>query len=386
MKLKLMSIVTICLILLCACGNGSGQEQSVQSNTNQTSVDTNADTEQGNSPEEGTDSKTTTDRFMNDGILEYEDDSMAVKYRNSYLYDYRNDKYVVVCYDVTNKTSDVIPSWNLGYLSVFQHGVELENRTFFSNLDIGFDVNDTHTNVLPNSDITVAIGYKLKNDSNDLKALLFDNHETIGYVDQTDIDMSTLEIITDEKTEESDKSENEDTNSEKTGVVFQTGETLSIKDGDNEIEMLCKSVDFESEVYGSSTNMFASYFPDKEDETYVVMKTNIKNTGGNNVSYSIFDDIGIIFSEKYNYGLQQLDVPNSAMSKYWTIEPLKEQEVYFVQSIPDELTTAPFVITLKVNDDTYTYYGNRTITDVLDEGNESSVSGNSELIEEATTE
>ena len=83
--MKSMLIIACCIILLCACGNGSSQEQSAQSDTKQTSVDTNADAEQANnSSEEEIDSKDTTDKYMNDGKLEYEDNNMAVKYRNSY--------------------------------------------------------------------------------------------------------------------------------------------------------------------------------------------------------------------------------------------------------------------------------------------------------------
>lgn len=153
--------------------------------------------------------------------------------------------------------------------------------------------------------------------------------------------------------------ENNDKNS-KDGVV-------EIKDGDvfvatheaSEIEISWDTVDFQQEVYSKSDNMYASYFPDSENETYIVAKMNIKNLGGDIVNYSVLEDnkrdIVVTFDNKYNYIMQQLDVTSSVMSKYWKLDPLKSQEVYFVQLIPDEVIDKPYTISFTMDNTKYTY-------------------------------
>lgn len=138
------------------------------------------------------------------------------------------------------------------------------------------------------------------------------------------------------------------------------GNTFTLSDGTSELEITLNSVDFEQEIHSFSDNMFGSYFADEEGETYIVMKLNIKNIGGNNISQKVFEDynsnkreygkILLTFENKYNYQMQQLDTESSALSPYWNIEPLKSQAIYFFQSIPDEVIEKPYVITFSLVD------------------------------------
>ncbi|MCM1265425.1 MAG: hypothetical protein NC200_04425 [Candidatus Gastranaerophilales bacterium] len=161
--------------------------------------------------------------------------------------------------------------------------------------------------------------------------------------------------------------ENSTDNNEIYNIFCDT--TFSASDSENDLEITVNSVDFEQEVHSlvEDTNMYSQYFPDKEEETYIVMRLNIKNNGGEQISYKIFDGynselreynkITVIFDNKYNYNMQQLDTQSIVMGSNWHIQPLKEQEVYFVQSVPDEVVSMPFTITFKVgNSNTvYTY-------------------------------
>ncbi|MCI8464393.1 MAG: hypothetical protein HFI63_00810 [Lachnospiraceae bacterium] len=60
--------------------------------------------------------------------------------------------------------------------------------------------------------------------------------------------------------------------------------------------------------------------------------------------------IKIDFNDKYNYSLTQLDTESLVMSQYWSLAPLKSQEVYFLQSVPDEVVSLPFVIEFTIGD------------------------------------
>jgi hypothetical protein len=145
------------------------------------------------------------------------------------------------------------------------------------------------------------------------------------------------------------------------------GDTFTLSDGTNELEITFNGVDFEQEVHSTSDNMYQQYFADKEEESYIVMKLDIKNVGGNSISDKVFTGynsdkaeygkILLTFDDKYNYQMQQLDTESMVMSKYWSIEPLKSQAIYFLQSVPDELVETPYTITFSlVDDDTICRY------------------------------
>ncbi len=146
-------------------------------------------------------------------------------------------------------------------------------------------------------------------------------------------------------------------------VSIKDGDILTITDGKNEIELTWNTVSFDDEVYNTSDNQFKQYFPDQEGETYLVAKMNVKNTGGDTVSDSFFDDyyrnIEVVFDGKYKYSLQQLDTTSMVMSKFWSVQPLKNLDINFVQLIPDEIIDKPYEITFTVGETTYSYLGNQ---------------------------
>ena len=167
-------------------------------------------------------------------------------------------------------------------------------------------------------------------------------------------------------------------------ITIHNGDHLTISDGTDEIEVDWQTVEFEKEVYSNSDNKFAQYFPDKEDETYLVAKLKIKNIGGDNVDQSFFEDfdriIEVQFDGKYKYKMQQLDTTSAVMSQFWSIQPLKNQEVYFVQSIPDEIIDKEYVLTFTVGNSTYKY-----VRDASDVSHESAADDSADAELEALT-
>ena len=142
---------------------------------------------------------------------------------------------------------------------------------------------------------------------------------------------------------------------EQQSVKINKGETVTMTNGSYELEYTLKDVVFEKEVYSKSDNQFAEYFPDIDDESYIVAKLELKNVGGDTVSYNFFDDIQVTFDNKYNYRMQQLDLESSVMSQFWSCQPLKTVEVYWVQSVPDEVKDKGVNISFTVGDTLYKY-------------------------------
>ena len=136
-------------------------------------------------------------------------------------------------------------------------------------------------------------------------------------------------------------------------VSIKPGETVVSKWGTKEVEYSLYSVGFQEEVYSYSDNMFASYYSDAQGEQYLVVKANIKNLCGETISDSVIDEISVIFDDKYTYALQQLDTTSSVMSRFWAIEPLKSQEVFFLNTIPDELVNSHYKIYFKIGTTEY---------------------------------
>lgn len=146
-----------------------------------------------------------------------------------------------------------------------------------------------------------------------------------------------------------------ETSKESEFIKVNKNSKLTMSDGTDEIEFTLTDVCFQNEVHSNSTNPFASYFPDKDGESYIVAKITIKNIGGNSTGYYFFDDIQVTFGGKYNYTLQELDLESSVMSKYWSCAPLKTVEIYWVQSVSDEVKSMGCNISFKVGDDLYKY-------------------------------
>ncbi len=156
-------------------------------------------------------------------------------------------------------------------------------------------------------------------------------------------------------TDDTENNIQEEANNESASTKVSKNSTLTMSNGDREIEYTLTDVCFMNEVHSNSDNMFASYFPDKDDESYVVAKITIKNVGGDSIGESFFDDIEVTFDGKFKYRMQQLDLESSVMSQFWSCQPLKTVDIYWVQSVPDEVKSMGCNISFKVGKTTYTY-------------------------------
>lgn len=141
-------------------------------------------------------------------------------------------------------------------------------------------------------------------------------------------------------------------------VPITTNETVTMVNESEEIELTVKEISYESEIDSKSDNMFKEYFKDVDNETYLVLKTDIKNIGGNSVNYRFFDSTSVVYEDKYNYKLQPADIESTVLSSYWSVDPLKTTEVYFFQSVPDELKGKAFKATFSAGQNDYVLIGN----------------------------
>lgn len=132
-------------------------------------------------------------------------------------------------------------------------------------------------------------------------------------------------------------------------VIVTLGNTFEASDGDEKVEITVNSVDFEEEV----TSPFTKYgFPNKDNEIYVVAKLTIKNIGYDRIQEKFFDDvvvaddkeIKLVLDGKYNYKMLAVNSEDSIFSEYWSIDPLKSKEIYFIKTVPDELALKPLEI------------------------------------------
>lgn len=176
---------------------------------------------------------------------------------------------------------------------------------------------------------------------------------------QTSNNSSTIKSSNESSTESISTSSSSVASEPKNKIIQleKQGEKHTVADGKYEIEISFNGVDKSSEVRSKSTNMFSQYFVDQSDETYLYLSLDIKNIGGDSVSYRVFDDIKIIYDDKYKYYAQQLDTESPVMSQYWSISPLKSQEVWFVASIPDEIINKSFVFSFKMGKTTFEFHG-----------------------------
>lgn len=179
------------------------------------------------------------------------------------------------------------------------------------------------------------------------------------------------EIIVETKADDVENADEEKADKEKTDEEIESKENIvEIKDGDvvtakqdeDEIEITWKSAEFLQEVYGTSDNSFAQYFTDQVGETYLVAKIKVKNISGDRISEDIFADfdkkIQVCFNDKYNYTVHQIDPDSPVLSRYWSLEPLKTRDLYFLALVPDEVISMPYVISFIIGDTTYQYSNN----------------------------
>ncbi len=127
---------------------------------------------------------------------------------------------------------------------------------------------------------------------------------------------------------------------------------IKMSDGENEIEFKLIDINFQNEVHSTSGSTY--YLSDVDGESYFVAKTTIKNIGGNKIYDSDFDDIEVTFGEKYNYHLSSCYLEDDVFG-FWGCDPLITKEIYLVKSVPDEVISMDYSISIKFGDTLYKY-------------------------------
>lgn len=184
---------------------------------------------------------------------------------------------------------------------------------------------------------------------------LFGCGSTKAVADNTNTVTDNTNTVADNTESNSSNQVGDSQEKEPEAIKIEKNKTVSMTDGTKEIDFTLTDVVFEKEVHSTSDNMYQQYFPDIDDESYICAKITVKNTGGDTVDYNFFDDITVTFDNKYNYGMQQLDLASMVMSQYWSCQPLKSYDIYFLQSVPDDVKNMGCNITFKVGDTLYKY-------------------------------
>lgn len=126
-------------------------------------------------------------------------------------------------------------------------------------------------------------------------------------------------------------------NKEDTIIEIDPDEVYTLDNGKDKIELTLNYKSLEDKVYGLKEQKYVeTYLSDIENETYLILSVTIKNVGSDSISESIFDNIILTVTDRYNYNMQQIDPNNSILSQFWVLEPLKTKEIWFIKSIPDE--------------------------------------------------
>lgn len=195
-----------------------------------------------------------------------------------------------------------------------------------------------------------------------------ENNEAESIESEVQIPINEAEVFEENKELEEEILQSS-TEKETNILVINEGDIFVLSDGINELEITLDCVNIEQEIHSlvEDTNNYSQYYADIEDESYVIMKLNIKNIGSDSISQDVFEgynskerkynEIALTFEDKYNYKMTQLDTQNIIMSSYWKIEPLKSQAIYFWKSVPDEIIEKPYTIQFSLaNGDTYCIY------------------------------
>lgn len=126
-------------------------------------------------------------------------------------------------------------------------------------------------------------------------------------------------------------------NKEDNIIEIYPEEVYILSNEKDKIELTLNYKSLQDEIYGLKEQKYVkTYLSDIENETYLILSVTIKNIGSDSISDSIFDDIILTVTDRYNYNMQQIDPNDSILSQFWVLEPLKTKEIWFIKSIPDE--------------------------------------------------
>lgn len=145
-------------------------------------------------------------------------------------------------------------------------------------------------------------------------------------------DSSTNTIDSDDSNKVQDVEEEEET--QKEAVALSYGELGSTEF----VEITFDRIYTADEVKPEKPEGVYSYKPDKEDETYIVLKGTIKNVGTEEFEFTDNCYAKLIVDDKYNYDAYACADEGGDLSYiYAYLDPFKSETFYIIASVPDEL-------------------------------------------------
>ena len=123
------------------------------------------------------------------------------------------------------------------------------------------------------------------------------------------------------------------------------------------------SSNFTKKVVPTNPDSYYSYYEakDKDNNTYFVLKTNIKNLGTEKLEGEKLPDAKLIYDEKYKYDAFLVTEEDDGSDLegydwYMDIDPLKTKKIWYLVEIPNEVeneTNKSLVMEYQFNDKTY---------------------------------
>lgn len=158
-------------------------------------------------------------------------------------------------------------------------------------------------------------------------------------------------------TDNKDKTTKSDEKTTK-GIDVTIGQNIQYDDNYNisfEDSLFCEKIE------STNPDSYYTYYPAGNGNTYLVVKTVIKNLGTDTLSGSKLPKAKLIYNNKYNYdaSLMTEEDDGSRVEQYnWymDIEPLKTKKIWYAVEVPKEVesnTEAGLILQYQINGKTY---------------------------------
>lgn len=134
------------------------------------------------------------------------------------------------------------------------------------------------------------------------------------------------------------KSETKETSTKK-GIDVSIGQNIQYDDNYNisfEDSLFCEKIE------PTNPDSYYTYYPAGNGNTYLVVKTLIKNLGADTLSGSKLPKAKLIYNNKYNYDAKLMTEEDDGSKVeqydwYMDIEPLKTKKIWYAVEVPKEV-------------------------------------------------
>lgn len=126
------------------------------------------------------------------------------------------------------------------------------------------------------------------------------------------------------------------TSKEESNIISFETISLGKKIKTSTIEMDVTECKKTSAIYPSNPSGYYSYYPDKENESYIYLSGTIKNIGADSLSVDRMH-IQTTLNNKYNYTGFLVADDGDDLDRYPYLKPFSSTRYYIIVSVPDEI-------------------------------------------------